>query len=262
MTVHAVAGYAILILLLFRFFWGFIGPKYSLFKDFPTGINNVKNFIKNIFSQKQNYIGHNPLASYLMIAILVCTFFIIITGILTFGIQESKGIFSHLNHTFLKDLELFEELHEFFANFLYLLVASHLFGLIVELLGVNYGLFFGDYSYGDNLGSKIYGVPYVIGFNWVLLIIATGSVSDKLIKGRKIYKIIFASFLMVLIDLLMEKSAPKLDFWEFVISPVPFSNYLWWFIFSLCFQYIFSSSWTVQIVNFTGYLSVYGYRPF
>ena len=119
------------------------------------------------------------------------------------------------------------------------LMLIFLFGLIVELLGVNYGLFFGDYSYGANLGSKIYGVPYVIGFNWVLLIIATGSVSDKLIKGKEVYKIIFASFLMVLIDLLIEKSAPKLDFWEFVISPVPFSNYLWWFIFSLCFQYIF-----------------------
>ena len=117
--------------------------------------------------------------------------------------------------------------------------AIFLFGLIVEILGVNYGLFFGEYSYGANLGPKIYEVPFVIGLNWVLLIIATGSVSDKLIKGKEVYKIIFASFLMVLIDLLMEKSAPKLDFWEFVISPVPFSNYLWWFIFSLCFQYIF-----------------------
>ena len=119
------------------------------------------------------------------------------------------------------------------------LILIFLFGLIVEILGVNYGLFFGEYSYGANLGPKIYEVPYVIGFNWVLLIIATGSISDKLIKGKEIYKILFASFLMVLIDLLIEKSAPKLDFWEFVISPVPFSNYLWWFIFSLCFQYIF-----------------------
>ena len=119
------------------------------------------------------------------------------------------------------------------------LMLIFLFGLIVEILGVNYGLFFGEYSYGANLGPKIYEVPYVIGFNWVLLIIATGSISDKLIKGKEIYKILFASFLMVLIDLLIEKSAPKLDFWEFVISPVPFSNYLWWFIFSLCFQYIF-----------------------
>lgn len=119
------------------------------------------------------------------------------------------------------------------------LILIFLFGLIVEILGVNYGLFFGEYNYGANLGPKIYEVPYVIGFNWVLLIIATGSISDKLIKGKEIYKILFASFLMVLIDLLIEKSAPKLDFWEFLISPVPFSNYLWWFIFSLCFQYIF-----------------------
>ena len=119
------------------------------------------------------------------------------------------------------------------------LILIFLFGLIVEILGVNYGLFFGEYSYGANLGPKIYEVPYVIGFNWVLLIITTGSVSDKLIKGKEIYKILFASFLMVLIDLFIEKSAPKLDFWEFVISPVPFSNYLWWFIFSICFQYIF-----------------------
>ena len=119
------------------------------------------------------------------------------------------------------------------------LILIFLFGLIVEILGVNYGLFFGEYNYGANLGPKIYEVPYVIGFNWVLLIIATGSISDKLIKGKEIYKILFGSFLMVLIDLLIEKSAPKLDFWEFVISPVPFSNYLWWFIFSICFQYIF-----------------------
>ena len=119
------------------------------------------------------------------------------------------------------------------------LILIFLFGLIVEILGVNYGLFFGEYYYGANLGPKIYEVPYVIGFNWVLLIIATGSISDKLIKGKEIYKILFGSFLMVLVDLLIEKSAPKLDFWEFVISPVPFSNYLWWFIFSIGFQYIF-----------------------
>jgi len=119
------------------------------------------------------------------------------------------------------------------------LMLIFLFGLIVEILGVNYGLFFGEYSYGANLGPKIHEVPFVIGLNWVLLIIATGSVSDKLIKGKEIFKILFASSLMVLIDLLIEQSAPKLDYWEFIISPVPFSNYVWWLIFSLCFQYVF-----------------------
>ena len=136
------------------------------------------------------------------------------------------------------------------------LMLIFLFGLIVEILGVNYGLFFGEYSYGANLGPKIYEVPYVIGFNWVLLIIATGSISDKLIKGKEIYKILFASFLMVLVDLLIEKSAPKLDFWEFVISPVPFSNYLWWFIFSLCFQYIFFKTVKTKELNLSSNILV------
>ena len=136
------------------------------------------------------------------------------------------------------------------------LILIFLFGLIVEILGVNYGLFFGEYSYGANLGPKIYEVPYVIGFNWVLLIIATGSISDKLIKGKEIYKILFGSFLMVLVDLLIEKSAPKLDFWEFVISPVPFSNYLWWFIFSLCFQYIFFKTVKTKELNLSSNILV------
>ena len=136
------------------------------------------------------------------------------------------------------------------------LILIFLFGLIVEILGVNYGLFFGEYNYGANLGPKIYEVPYVIGFNWVLLIIATGSISDKLIKGKEIYKILFGSFLMVLVDLLIEKSAPKLDFWEFLISPVPFSNYLWWFIFSLCFQYIFFKTVKTKELNLSSNILV------
>jgi len=36
-------------------------------------------------------------------------------------------------------------------------------GMLVEWLGVSYGLFFGDYEYGSNLGPKIEGVPWFIG---------------------------------------------------------------------------------------------------
>ena len=66
---HAVIGYSVLILLLFRFIWGFMGPKYSRFKDFPTGKKDVKEFLGNIFEENQKYLGHNPLASYVMITI-------------------------------------------------------------------------------------------------------------------------------------------------------------------------------------------------
>ena len=42
-------------------------------------------------------------------------------------------------------------------------------GMGVELLGVYYGLIFGQYVYGDNLGVKVGGVPLLIGANWVML---------------------------------------------------------------------------------------------
>ena len=35
-------------------------------------------------------------------------------------------------------------------------------GFLTEFLGVNFGLIFGSYSYGDNLGLKIAGVPLII----------------------------------------------------------------------------------------------------
>lgn len=131
---HAIVGYSILILLLFRVCWGFIGPKYSLFKDFPANKNEAKEFLKNIFDDKQKYIGHNPLASYVMIGMLVVAFIAIVTGVLTYGIQEGKGVLSFLNNSFFRDMKLFKEIHEFFANLLIVLIVAHLAGVVVDRL--------------------------------------------------------------------------------------------------------------------------------
>ncbi|GGD45149.1 hypothetical protein GCM10012288_19360 [Malaciobacter pacificus] len=131
---HAIIGYAIFILLFFRVIWGFIGPSHSKFKEFPLGKKNLKEFSKEIFSDKSKYIGHNPAASYVMIAILITVFLTIISGILAYGIQEGRGIASFLNATYFKDMELFEEIHEFFTGILLALIAAHLGGVLVDKL--------------------------------------------------------------------------------------------------------------------------------
>ena len=97
-------------------------------------------------------------------------------------------------------------------------------GLTVEILGVNYSFFFGEYQYGDNLGIKFFDVPLVIGFNWVLLIIITGNFASMIFSKSIMGKVVFGSIMMILLDLLIEISAPKLDYWEFSVHPVPFSN--------------------------------------
>ena len=115
-------------------------------------------------------------------------------------------------------------------------------GLTVEIIGVNFSFFFGEYKYGDNLGIKIFDVPVVIGFNWVLLIILTGNFADRIFQKSILGKVLFGSTMMILLDLLIEISAPKLDYWEFTINPVPFSNYFWWFVFSILFHLIYQPS--------------------
>ncbi len=127
---HAIVGYALLILLAFRIFWGFFGPKYSKFKDFPT--NELKPYSSTVFNKESKYIGHNPAASYVMIIMLVCTFLIILTGVLTYGIQEGKGLLGFLNETYFKNMKSIDNIHEFFANFFIFLIVLHLAGIVVD----------------------------------------------------------------------------------------------------------------------------------
>jgi len=154
-TIHAITGYLLLIPLLFRLGWGLFGPKHSLFKDFPLSIKKVKEFVIDIFSSEQKYIGHNPIASFVMIAILIVVPFIILTGAMTLGAEESKGIFSNLGKN-----GIFEDLHELFANLMYLLIFAHLAGIATDrLLHKNHGtlesIFKGYKNTKDNVSIKI-----------------------------------------------------------------------------------------------------------
>jgi putative membrane protein len=101
-------------------------------------------------------------------------------------------------------------------------------GMVSEILGVNYGLIFGDYVYLDNLGVKILGVPVLIGLNWIILTFITGSLSSLIFKNKYISVLLGAIF-MILVDLLMEPVAPLLGFWIFDLPTVPLQNYIGWF---------------------------------
>ena len=142
-------------------------------------------------------------------------------------------------------------------KFLLRLFYIFLLGLTVEIIGVNFSFFFGEYEYGENLGFKIFNVPIVIGFNWVLLIILTGNFAHNIFPKSIISKILFGSTLMILLDLLIEISAPKLNYWEFATHPVPFSNYLWWFIFSVLFHIIYQSKEKKESIVSTNILIIH-----
>jgi len=110
-------------------------------------------------------------------------------------------------------------------------------GYLIEVVGVNTGLIFGNYQYGNSLGFSILNTPLIIGLNWLFLIYATSSVLEKF-KINNLVKISLASVMMVLYDIVLEQVAPKIDMWYWKENHIPLQNYLAWFIVSFFFHSI------------------------
>lgn len=136
---------------------------------------------------------------------------------------------------------LFINLPDVNRNVLLAAGAAFTVGMAVEFLGVNYGLIFGHYEYGNNLGVKVGGVPLLIGANWVMLTFITGSVGAVISPSSKVLAAVLGSFLMVLLDLVIEPVAPKFDYWEFANDRAPLSNYIGWFFVAFPIQWLYQS---------------------
>ena len=111
-------------------------------------------------------------------------------------------------------------------------------GMIAEIIGVNKGFIFGEYSYGSALGIKVFGVPVLIGINWCILVFTTGFISDKFFQNFW-KKILLGIFLMLSFDLVMEPVAPVLDFWTFKSGLASFQNYFGWSLVSFPLQFFY-----------------------
>ena len=105
----------------------------------------------------------------------------------------------------------------------------------IEVAGVHTGLLFGEYSYGDNLGIKLWSTPLIIGANWFFLVYTTAAIFEKA-KMSTALKILLASFSMLAYDVVMEQVAPKLDMWSWKQVDVPFQNYITWFAIAMVFH--------------------------
>jgi len=128
-------------------------------------------------------------------------------------------------------------------------------GMVSEILGVNYGLIFGDYVYLDNLGVKILGVPVLIGVNWIILTFITGSLSSFIFKNKYV-SILMGAILMIGLDLLIEPVAPLLGFWIFDLQKVPLQNYLGWFVIGMITQALFQFKIAEKELTFSTHLLI------
>lgn len=125
---------------------------------------------------------------------------------------------------------------EYSKAFWIYLIFGFFIGMGVEWIGVHTGYLFGSYYYGENLGWLWYGVPIIIGINWVMLTIISSSVAIK-IPINKYLQAFIAATLMLVLDLLIEPFAIVSDYWYWE-GEIPLSNFVTWFIIALFLQLI------------------------
>ena len=126
---------------------------------------------------------------------------------------------------------------DFSINFFKIISVLFLIGFFIEVIGVYSGLLFGEYHYGKTLGFQFLGVPLIIGVNWVLLVMSSFAVSSYFFSNS-IFKVVLSSIIMVLLDLMIEPVAIRLDFWHWQAEVIPLQNYLMWFLVALLMNWI------------------------
>jgi len=134
LSIHSYAGYILLILLGLRIIWGMTGTRHARFSDFTYSPQTIKDFIKDTFYLRaKRYLGHNPAGGAMILIMIISLLITSFTGLAVYGVEEQAGpLASWFTQKDSIWADIFEETHEFFANFTLLLIFVHVAGVIVE----------------------------------------------------------------------------------------------------------------------------------
>jgi putative membrane protein len=125
------------------------------------------------------------------------------------------------------------------AKFLLFALLIFIAGFVLEWIGVHKNWIFGDYAYGETLGLQVYDIPLIIGVNWFLLIYSVGVLMQRVRIRSMFARAITGAIILVLLDLLIEPVAIKLDYWHWTNNSIPIENYIDWFLVSAIMLFVF-----------------------
>jgi cytochrome b len=133
MQLHALGGYSILALVLFRILWGFLGGTHARFHDFVRGPAAVIRYAKSLRKGPHvEHRGHNPLGGWSVMAML---------GSLL--VQAATGLFANddvmmegplVKHVSGRSSEIATAIHDVNAAVLLALIAVHVAAVLFYLL--------------------------------------------------------------------------------------------------------------------------------
>jgi len=133
---------------------------------------------------------------------------------------------------------LFYHHSDFTKQFWIFAITICLAGYFLEVAGVQTGVIFGEYKYGTSLGFQLFGVPLVMGLNWLVLIYSVGVMFQSL-KIHSVIKSLLGASILTFLDFFIEPIAIKYNYWTWQEVQVPLQNYVAWYIASFIFLLFF-----------------------
>lgn len=133
LTWHMRMGSAVLALLLFRAAWGLAGSTYARFDSFVLAPRAALAFGRRLLTREPtNPPGHNPLASWNVVLILVALVVQAVSGLFTSDDITTEGPFAALVSE--EAIEAWSRVHHRNIIALYALVALHVLAVLFHVL--------------------------------------------------------------------------------------------------------------------------------
>ena len=109
-------------LVILRIIWGFVGTKYSRFKDFE--LKGLFAYLKSVLQAKhQNFIGHNPASSLFVLVMLGISVFLVVLCYL--ASEKCVGYFAFMLENY-SSFAWIKDAHKMLANALLAIVCLHI----------------------------------------------------------------------------------------------------------------------------------------
>ncbi|RPA64868.1 carotenoid biosynthesis protein [Gordonia oryzae] len=151
-------------------------------------------------------------------------------------------------------------------------------GLLAEAVGVHTGIPFGDYTYTDELGGKILGVPVVVPLAWIMMSWPAFLVAQRL-AGRKLWAVpLLGAYALTAWDVFLDPQMVDAGYWRWSsphpglpgVEGIPLTNFAGWLLVSASMMAVLSAAIgrreptptadprSAELLPLVAYLWVYG----
>lgn len=114
---HMLAGIVLVLLVILRILWGFIGSQYAKFSHFSLRLSDLVKYSRTYFNKdRPRWMGHNPASSFVAVLMMISALGLGATGY--FMVSGEK--------------ETYEDLHELLASVFIVLAVIHVVGVAIE----------------------------------------------------------------------------------------------------------------------------------